>query len=113
MLTPSEEIRIARSESLRREVNERIAETADRLGADDASFVCECGDPNCSHRVRATREEYEDIRSDATTFMLVDDHIEPPVEKVVERRPRFTTIAKVTPHARRLVERLDPRKRRR
>ena len=111
MLSPAEEIRQARAESLLREVNERIADTAERLGGDDASFVCECGNLECTHRLRATREEYEDVRAGGARFMLVEDHLEPRVERVVEHRRRFTVVEKVRPRARRLAERLDPRTR--
>ena len=40
------EIRMARTESLFRNVNERIAECAQRVASDDAAFVCECSDPD-------------------------------------------------------------------
>jgi hypothetical protein len=113
MVSPGDEIRIARSEALRRDVNERIADTAGRFGADDASFVCECGQADCTHRVRATREEYEAVRADSAQFMVVGDHVQPSVEAVVERAARFTVVAKLSPRARSLVERLDPRRRRR
>jgi hypothetical protein len=38
------EIRLAKTESLFRDVNERIAESAQRFDAEDAAFVCECAD---------------------------------------------------------------------
>jgi hypothetical protein len=46
--------KIARIESLFREVNERIAESAERFDADETKFVCECADPTCTNRVDAT-----------------------------------------------------------
>ena len=61
--------KIARTESLFREVNERIAESAERFDADETKFVCECADPTCTHRVEATLEEYERVREDGATFL--------------------------------------------
>ena len=55
------EVRIARTEALFRDVNERIAESAERFSARDAEFVCECADPACAERVPATLELYEDV----------------------------------------------------
>jgi hypothetical protein len=46
--------KIARTESLFREVNERIAESAERFHATETHFVCECGDSRCTHRIEAT-----------------------------------------------------------
>ena len=45
-----DKIRRARTEALFRDVNERIAESAERFSADSAEFVCECADPGCAHR---------------------------------------------------------------
>jgi hypothetical protein len=66
-----QEVRIAHTEALFRDVNERIAESADRFDARDAEFVCECADPGCVERVPATLDRYEQVRADGTTFMLV------------------------------------------
>ena len=49
------EVRVAHTEALFRDVNERIAESAGRFNADDAEFVCECADPECAERVPAMR----------------------------------------------------------
>jgi hypothetical protein len=46
--------RLARTESLFRDVNERIAESAERFDAPNAEFVCECSDQNCTERLEAT-----------------------------------------------------------
>ena len=60
------EVRLARTEALFRDVNERIAETAQRFDSDETQFVCECADPECTERVHATLDEYEQVRTDAT-----------------------------------------------
>ncbi|MDQ3669230.1 MAG: hypothetical protein M3377_02950 [Actinomycetota bacterium] len=101
--------RIAETESLYREVNERIAETAVRFESGNAEFYCECADPACTERVEATLSSYEDVRSDSTQFILAPGHSLPEVEEVVERHEGFTVIEKVEPTLAAMVTHLDPR----
>ena len=105
--------RRATTEALFRDVNERIAESAGRFDADRTEFVCECADPNCTHRVEVTLEEYEEVRSHGARFLLAPGHDHPDIERVVERRHRFDIVEKVHAGVRRTVEHLDPRRRRR
>src|SRR5215207_8849309 len=88
--------RIARTESLFREVNERIAETADRFGADDAEFVCECADAGCGERLYAQLDEYEQVRADGVRFLVAPGHEEAEFERVLHRKPEY----QVTPRPR-------------
>ena len=107
-MTP-EEARIARTESVFRHVNERIAETAERFGSGDAEFVCECADANCHHRLPATLDEYEEARRDSTTFLVADGHEVPEHERVVEHRRDYSIVRKVTRPLAAAVRRSDPR----
>lgn len=105
----SPEIRKARTESAFREVNERIAENAERFEAGSTEFICECDDPQCVHRVEATLEEYEEVREDGATFLLAPGHGDGSIERVVEHRGHFMIVEKVHVAARALVRRLNPR----
>jgi hypothetical protein len=105
----SEPERKATTESLFRDVNERIAESAQGFAADEASFVCECGDPTCTDRITADLEEYEEVRSDGTTFLLADGHEDLEIERVVERHRSYNVVRKVHASVTGIVERLDPR----
>jgi len=103
------EARIVRTESLFRNVNERIAESAKRFDSDEATFVCECSDQQCAERVDATLEEYERTRADAAQFLLRPGHEDTRVERVVERiGTRFAIVRKLGAIAN-AVRRLDPR----
>jgi hypothetical protein len=102
--------RRATTESLFRDVNERIAESAERFEAEDTEFVCECADPNCTHRVPATLEEYEQVRAEPTTFLIAPGHEQPDIERVVSTRGRFQIVEKVQAVVRSTVVRLDPRR---
>jgi hypothetical protein len=104
-----EKVKRARTEALFRDVNERIAESAQRFLAASTQFVCECADPNCTHRLEATLDEYEDVRADGATFMLAPGHAHKDIERVVEDRGRFHIVEKVQATVRATVRRLNPR----
>jgi hypothetical protein len=103
------EVRIARTESLFRNVNERIAESAQRIESEDAAFVCECHDADCTEKVQAPLGVYEDVRSDGTQFLLARGHEDERVERVVAERPRYEIVRKVHRTVAAHVRRLDPR----
>lgn len=107
------EERIARTESLFRDVNERIAESAQRFDSESASFVCECSDQACAERVDASLDEYEVVRSDGTHFLLRPGHEDTRVERVVERDGRRMAIvekfnAAIADTVRNLNPRVEP-----
>jgi hypothetical protein len=104
------EVRVAHTEALFRDVNERIAESAERFSAYDAEFVCECADPACAERVPATLDQYEDVRSDGTHFLLAPGHELPEVERVVKRpQTRSVVVEKFNAVVVQAVRRLNPR----
>lgn len=105
----TDDVKRARTESLFRDVNERIAESAQVFDADRTQFVCECSDPNCTHRLAATLDEYEGVRADGATFMLTPGHAETDIERVLEDRGRYQIVEKVQKTVRATVRRLDPR----
>ena len=101
--------RKARTEAAFREVNERIAENAERFAAGRTDFICECNDPQCTVRVEATLEEYEAVRADGTRFLIAPGHGDGEIERVVEHRRNFVIVEKVHATARAVVRRLNPR----
>jgi hypothetical protein len=107
-MTPSEE-RIGEVESLFRDVNEQIAQAADRFDVENAAFYCECHDPACGKRIVVPLEEYEDVRTEATRFLHAPGHVEGRFERVVARTRRYAIVEKVGHTLRRVVRRLDPR----
>jgi hypothetical protein len=102
-------VKRARTEALFRDVNERIAESAQRFDAEATQFVCECADPNCTHRLEVTLDEYEEVRADGATFMLAPGHEHDDIERIVEKYGRFNVVEKVQRTVRDTVRRLDPR----
>jgi hypothetical protein len=105
----SEELKVAAAESRFRAVNERIAETADDHGADQAELVCECADPECGARFHAPLDEYEDARADGAHFLIVPGHEKLPYERVIRSRPGFRIVEKLRGVAA-AARRLNPRR---
>lgn len=105
----SEELRIAKTESRFRDVNERIAQTAERIGANEAELVCECADPACGERLAAPLEDYEEVRADGSHFLVSPGHEEQEHERVLKTRPGFRVIEKLRGVGA-VAQRLNPRR---
>ncbi len=103
--------RIGLNEALFREVNERVRAIneafSDILG--DADFVCECGQADCTDRIKLPLGDYERVRGDATLFFVKPGHQIRDVEIVVESHDGWLVVRKTEPEAAELVRELDPR----
>ena len=101
--------RIAHNEAVFREINERIADGqwpghASQL----AAFRCECGSLGCNMLIELTLSAYEQLRSDARHFVLVDGHEIPGVEVVIGRGDGYVVVEKIG-RAGEVAEATDPR----
>ena len=107
------EKRLARNETLYREVNERVAEVAAQLleGETDApgGFICECGAAECTEPIATTLVEYEAIRDEPTRFAVVPGHERLEIESVVERHPGYLVVEKRDEDAQEVARETDPR----
>jgi hypothetical protein len=108
-MEPNEEARIARTESVFRHVNERIAEAAEQFDSDATVFVCECADPDCQHRLEVPLDTYEEVRADPTHFIVAEGHETPDYERVVKLRRGYSIVQKFTRRLAAMVRRSDPR----
>jgi hypothetical protein len=108
-MNTKEGARIARTESVFRHVNERIAEASDQLGSQQTVFVCECADPDCHDRVHVPRERYEQVRSESTHFVVAEGHVGSGYERIVEKRGGYSVVEKFRRRLAALVRRTDPR----
>jgi len=103
------EERIVRNEALFREVNERIHDVPPEGPAPEQSgFLCECGDAACTETVMLSLDEYENVRSDPTTFAVLRTHVAPDVEDVVAETDRFVVVRK-HPEEAVIARETDPR----
>ncbi|HEY3106254.1 MAG TPA: hypothetical protein VGJ49_05610 [Gaiellaceae bacterium] len=105
----SSEERVGEIQSLFRNVNEQIAEAADRFDVESARFYCECHDPACGERVDVPLDEYEKVRTKSTRFVHAPGHVERKFERVVARKRGYAVVEKFGHALTRIVRRLDPR----
>ena len=97
----------ARTQSLFREVNERIEEvTAGRNP--HGEIVCECADQTCAETIQLTLDEYDAVRRTAAHFLVRPGHEVPKIERVVEETERYAVVEKVE-KAGSVATKLDPR----
>jgi hypothetical protein len=102
----------ARTQSLFRDVNERVREInhvfSDVLPLGD--WMCECADDACTARVEVSTAEYEAVRAVPTHFIVApkDTHVFFEIEHVTERTDRYWVVEK-DGEAAELAARVDPR----
>ena len=109
MRTGEREDRIARNETVFREVNERVQELSADAPLDRLEFLCECGDPDCTETVSLDRAEYERLRSDPLLFAVKPGHAIADVEDVVDSNERYQTVRKHEDEAQ-IARDTDPRR---
>jgi hypothetical protein len=98
--------RLARNQTLFREVNERLLEMSDGRG-EGIEFLCECSQPECSETIPLSLDEYNEVRSHPKSFVIVPGHETPEVERVTESNGHYIVVEKLN-GARFAVE-TDPR----
>jgi hypothetical protein len=107
------EKRLARNEALCREVNERVAEVAERFTEVEAhtrlGFICECEAAECTEPVTTTLAEYQAIRAEPTRFAILPGHERLEIERVVERHPNYFVVEKRDEDAAEVARETDPR----
>src|SRR5215212_7458328 len=103
--------RIGLNEAVFREVNERINDLAENFQLEDQplDLVCECGDPTCVERISMSRDEYEELRSEATHFAVFPGHEKGEVEAILERRGGYDIVRKREGGPSELAQATDPR----
>jgi hypothetical protein len=107
----SRETRLAKNETLFREVNERIEQAvggSDRGDGHVYEFLCECSNSDCTLLLPLTIGEYEAVRSDSRQFIVAPGHDLPEIEAVVARGGGYQVVRKQGEAAEYVAER-DPR----
>jgi hypothetical protein len=89
--------RVGKNEAVFRAVNEEIerltrgiAEISDKT----LHIVCECGDLLCEKQLVVPLTRYEEVRADASCFLILPGHEKPSVEDVVDETPRYSIVRK-------------------
>jgi len=105
--------KIAANEAVFRQVNERIEglhrSMLDGDAESEMAVVCECGDLACVQQVSLDVRSYEQVRSEATLFIVVPGHDIPDVEEIVSRRDGYDVVCKNRGLGRSVAEATDPR----
>ena len=104
----------ARSQVLFREVNERIEQLSEQFAENGGgvvrdSFICECGNQECTESISLTRAEYEQIRGYANRFAVALDHENPETETIVEQNECFAVVESYAGEASQIARETDPR----
>lgn len=102
--------RLAENEALFREVNDRVNESASRLGDPDMGYqyFCECANKDCTFRIVMKRDEYESVRDDPKQFVVLPDHYTPEIEVLVVESETFWVVRKLGEEGDYVAD-LDPR----
>ena|SRR5690242_5858880 len=102
----------AETESLFREVNERIHEVnAQRALLElPEALICECARADCSEHVAINAPEYQFLRAHATWFLIApsEAHFFPEVERIITKNGTYWIVEKHDGAAW-IAEQLDPR----
>lgn len=99
-------VRVARNEALFREVNERIKDAAQ--DAEALILMCECGDLECTATFQVAPAEYESTRTGGGFFLVIPEHADLTLERVVARANGFLVVEKLG-EAGDVARDLDPR----
>jgi hypothetical protein len=84
MASESRQARAGRNESLFRELNERIDESATDITPMFTEFMCECASDSCFDYVSLTSQEYMEVRKMGPVYFAVTPgHADPEVERIV------------------------------
>lgn len=88
-------VRAAKNEAVFREVNEQIRELQETSPLPGyTAFICECSRYDCRVGVEATLDEYIEVRSEPTHFLLAHGHIDVDLERLVRVNDRFMVVEK-------------------
>ena len=99
---------IALNEGTFRDVNEAI-ETGRREREGLVPFVCECGRLGCTAVIELTLREYEDVRADSRSFLVLPGH-ENEFEEHRLEDPRYTVVVKPEGPLGDIADETDPRR---
>ncbi len=90
------EVRIARYQSLFREVNEKLKKIneAFEVVIGTHAITCECADLECIAPLQITGEEYAVVRANPRRFVVLRDHVHPEAENVVEEEDGYVVVEK-------------------
>ena len=103
--------KIGLNQALFRQINERAEDLNQAFATvtHTMQLVCECGDRSCIEQITLSRAEYDDVRRDASQFVVVPGHAAAGVEVTVKQVNGYAVVRKAELESIRLAEETDPR----
>lgn len=91
----SREARKGANEGWFRDLNERLEHrAADRAAGEPFEVVCECAREECTERITISFAEYERVRDDGRTFIVLPGHVDLACERVVVSSETYDVVEK-------------------
>jgi hypothetical protein len=94
------ESRAGRNQALFRAINEELRIATRPQEPETFTIACECADPACVETLDVAVEQYAQIRTVPTHFIVLPGHIYPEIERVIVDDARFQIVEKVGEAAR-------------
>lgn len=106
----SEEQRAAMNQAVDRDANETVEDVAGAWDppADPIDIRCECARADCREILRVSIAEYEAVRDDPRHFLVVPEHIDERIDRLLGYVRSYALIEKVGEGAL-VAEETDPR----
>jgi hypothetical protein len=102
--------RAARNEEVFRDVNKRIEEGAEQHEVTGAlPFHCECSAGGCFETIEIPPGRYEAIVRERYHFLVLPEHVDPRIERIVETDDEFVVVEKIG-EAREQIDRDHPQR---
>ena len=103
--------RVGLNEALFRQVNEQIRGLTRSFGADEGTMtvICECGASDCTEQLAVGIADYERVRADGRTYVVMTGHEIPEFERVVEEHDAWQVVRKREGLPAEVADETDPR----
>jgi len=103
--------RRALNQAVSRDTNEAVEEmaTAWEPPADPLDVRCECSRAGCDAILRLTLAEYEEVRSEPRHFVVLHEHVDPELDRVIGTIRSYALVEKVGDVGVEVAEATDPR----
>jgi hypothetical protein len=104
------EKRAALNQAVARDANETVEDVAAAWDppADPIVIRCECSHDDCRETLRVSLAEYESVRDDPRHFLVVPEHVDEGIDRVVGSVRSYALVEKVGEGAT-VAEETDPR----
>ena len=105
-----DEKRAALNQAVARDANETVEDVAGAWDppADPIDIRCECSRADCRETLRVSHAEYEAVRHDPREFLVVPEHVDERIDRVVGSVRSYALVEKIGEGAD-VAEETDPR----